>query len=375
MALLSPYSMCFAEECKERQAQNQVSEFEATKETFDKLPTQRIIDVRLAVAKYRRSAAGDICRRPPRTLAQLETAWQHLLSIFVRQSIFTEMSPRSLRNTVSFVDDRVRAIQTDLVMLQKASSSLQVELVRYQLVCCYLLSEVPRHYYEPKFARRALWTALTAYWNDNSRKYDDEMLCYTALCQVATCLIQLETGTVGGGWDDSAQSGFGTILLLARHCQPSKSYPKFHYALDIAGQAVLGYHRNILSILSKKANDEFFVICKCCMAPALNVIRLGALRQYNKAFGKLEHISGQEMTRLLFLPSAKSALEFCASVGLPVENESVVMKAAPISISSPLSSSRHEDTFVFGSPDCCGRVDDDGVLIPPESLLQSLIAS
>jgi hypothetical protein len=369
--------MCFAEECKERQAQNQVSEFEATVETFDHIPTKRIIHVRLAVAKYRRSAAGDVCRRPPRTLAQLKTTWQHLFQIFVRQSICTEMSPRSLRNTVSFVDDRIRALQTDLVVLQQASSSLQVELVRYQLVCCYLLSEVPRQHYEPKFARRALWTALTAYWNDNSRSYDDEILCYTALCQVATCLIQKDTGNGGGGggggWDDSSQTGFGTILLLARHCQPDKSYPKFQYALDIVSQAVLGFHRNILSLLQKE-NTAFFVVCKCCMAPALRVIRLGALSQYNKAFGKLEQISGQEMARLLFLPSAKSALEFGASVGLPIENESVVMKAAPISISNPLSSSRQEDTFVFGSPDC-GRVDDDGVLVPPESLLHSLIAS
>jgi hypothetical protein len=379
MALPSPYSMCSTEECKERQAQKQVSEWEATEETFDKLPTQRIMDRHLAVAKYRRSAAGDTRRRPPRTLLQLEKTWQHLLTIFVRQSIHSNMSPRSLRNTVSFVDDRVRAVQTDFVVLQEASSSLQAQLVRYQLICCHLLSEVPRQHYEPKFARRALWTALTAYWNDDSqhRIHDDEILCYTALCQVATCLIQQDNmhGIIGGWDDDSPQVGFGTILLLAHRCLPTKSYPKFEYALGIVTQAILGFHRNILSLLSK-GNDAFSILCRCCMAPALNVIRIGAIRHYNKAFGKRETISGLEMARLLFLPSAKSALEFGAAVGLPIEDDTIVMKAAPVSMSSPLYWSRQEDAFVFGkSLEDCGRVDEEGVLIPPESLLQSLIVS
>ena len=374
--------MCSTEECNERQAQNQVSEWEATEETFDKLPSKRIIDRHLAVAKYRRSAAGDMSRRPPRTLPQLEKTWQHLLTIFVRQSTHTNMSPRSLRNTVSFVDDRVRAIQTDFVLLQTSSSScLQAQLVRYQLLCCYLLSEAPRQHYEPKFARRALWTALTAYWNDDdddsshSRIHDDEMLCYTALCQVATYLIQQgKSQSIFGGWDDSLQAGFGTILLLARRCkQSTRSYPKFEYALEIATEAVLGFHRNVLSLLSK-GNDAFFILCRCCMAPALNVIRLGALRQYNTTFGKGEKISGLEMARLLFLPSAKSALELGAAVGLPIKDDTTIMKAAPVSISNPLSWSRQEDAFVFGtSLEDCGRLDEDGILIPPESLLRMLI--
>ena len=34
-------------------------------------------------------------------------------------------------------------------------------------------------------------------------------------------------------------------------------------------------------------------LCRMCMAPAFPVLRLGALRHYNKAFGKLEHICWQ----------------------------------------------------------------------------------
>jgi hypothetical protein len=281
------YSMCFEEECRERQAQNQVSEWEATQETFALLPNKRILHPHLAVAKYRRSAAGDVRRRPPRNLVQLETTWKHLLYIFTHQTIHDKMSPRSLRSTVSFVDDRVRAMQVDLVLSQQASASLQVELIKYQLLCCYLLSDMPRKDYEPKFARQALWTALTAYWNDVDREYDDEVLCYTALCQLAMSLMQQE------GWQDTGS--YGNILLLAQHCEIGCDYPKFQYALEIVSAAMLGFYRNVLSMLKMSGNENFHVTCRCCVAPALNAIRLGALEHYNKAFGKLEKISGQEV--------------------------------------------------------------------------------
>ena len=88
------------------------------------------------------------------------------------------------------------------------------------------------------------------------------------------------------------------------------------------------------------------------------------------------------MARLLFLPSAESALEFGKTVGLPIETDCIVMKAAPISVSDPkaLTWSRQEDAFVFGKlaideSNNDSRVDEDGVLIPSGSLLQSLIVS
>ena len=287
--------MCFEEECRERQAQNQVSEWEATKETFGSLPNKRILHPRLAVAKYRRSAAGDSRRRPPRSLEELQMTWKHLRRIFVHQTIHDTVAPRSLRSTVAFVDDRVRAVQVDFVLSQQASASLQIELLKYQLVCCYLLSEIPQNEYEPKFAQQALWTALTAYWNDHSREHDDDVLCFTALCQLATCLIEQEGSS--GGWQDTGSS-YGNILLLAtQHCDPNKHYPTFQYALEIVAASVLGMYRKALAMLdsSNKNDNHFHILCRCCMAPALNVIRLGALRQYNKAFGKLEKISGQEV--------------------------------------------------------------------------------
>lgn len=86
------------------------------------------------------------------------------------------------------------------------------------------------------------------------------------------------------------------------------------------------------------------------------------------------------MARLLYLPSGKAALDFCQAVGLPIEKDSVVMKAAPVVKPEPgvLAWSRQEDNLVFGSlkdemnREC--RVDEDGVRIPSPSLLKRLIS-
>jgi len=91
----------------------------------------------------------------------------------------------------------------------------------------------------------------------------------------------------------------------------------------------------------------------------------------------LSHVA--QMARVLFLSSAEAALKFGAAAGLPVEDEAIVMKAAPISVSKPetvLAWSRQEDALVFGrewTSDDGSRVDEEGVLIPPEAFLQSLI--
>ena len=53
-----PYQFCSREECEERQELGQVSIFEATVDTASSSQRQRRLDPALAVAKYRRSAAG-----------------------------------------------------------------------------------------------------------------------------------------------------------------------------------------------------------------------------------------------------------------------------------------------------------------------------
>lgn len=86
------------------------------------------------------------------------------------------------------------------------------------------------------------------------------------------------------------------------------------------------------------------------------------------------------MARLLYLQSSTAALDFARTGGLPIEDDAIIMKAAPVSTpdASELAWSRQEDSFVFGGNKQDwkdSRVDDEGVLIPPTSLLKSLIDS
>jgi hypothetical protein len=306
--LPAPFTMCFSAECKERQDEHQVSIFEATADTFTLLPTQRILDSQLAVAKYRRSTATR--KRPPRSLFQILATWNHLLQVvFVEQKTFENMPRQSLLTTSAFCDDRIRALQVDLVLSQENSAELQFQLIKYHFVNMYLLSEkmTSTKCWEPKFARRALWTALTAFWNNtHDANYKDEVLCLTALCQLATRVVQDEEycKNVVLAWQDAGSShtstSYGNILLLANHCVENGKYPKFLHALRIVSTCMLEMYQTTLQMICDDLpfEEEFNVICRICMAPALTMLRLGALRHYNKAFGKFEHVCGKEVSTI-----------------------------------------------------------------------------
>eukprot|EP00521_Asterionellopsis_glacialis_P009442 CAMPEP_0195287420 /NCGR_PEP_ID=MMETSP0707-20130614/4488_1 /TAXON_ID=33640 /ORGANISM="Asterionellopsis glacialis, Strain CCMP134" /LENGTH=479 /DNA_ID=CAMNT_0040347173 /DNA_START=17 /DNA_END=1456 /DNA_ORIENTATION=+ len=475
LSLQQPYTMCRENECQERQSQMQVSEFEATPETqHQKSPKYRILDPRLAVAKYRRSAAGeDFRKRKPRSLEAIGITVHHLLSLLEHQSVFTyndkdnsrnsrgehrkvisstpilKPSPqkKSLATTVAFVDDRIRACQVDIVVGQHTGTvcgEIQLQLVRYHILMLYLMSDLPRKVYEPKFAITALWTSFGAYWGrkDRQPKSDevhttlnddhdgDQIMCLSFLCQIASCLLRdeaaLATNFTAIGWNDSPPAGYSS--LLQDYSSKIKKGEKFQqqqhlskwtqFALDIASAAQSGFFHTILSLLSSEQSNikdaYFLILCRCCMAPALNVVRLGALRQYNKCLGgKQEKVPADEMARLLYLPDAGEAVSFCHSVGLPIVQDGddwdcpsfIVTKQAPISIAKNFeqqmqSTSRKEDPFVFGPTmyqdmkmTCLKkqqtkdnnhtdfdkdkylmtRIDEDGVLIPAPQTISNLI--
>eukprot|EP00985_Skeletonema_marinoi_P006406 scaffold2771_cov198-Skeletonema_marinoi.AAC.4 len=200
------------------------------------------------IKKYRRSAAGggtlsEISEGCIRTLEQLNGTVDYLIGdLFVWQmpppivgmsgeddpneiSIWEEEeevvhpveqqqhTPFSLSDTVAFIDDRLRAVQKDLVTLlgnldqdhhnvvvvdnnnnapPNSSSSItmkrlhrkqlqlkqtvrkmQAKMIRYNILTSYLLSNVPSSKYEVKFGARALRTSLTCYLNLSST-LDDE---------------------------------------------------------------------------------------------------------------------------------------------------------------------------------------------------------
>jgi len=132
-------------------------------------------------------------------------------------------------------------------------------------------------------------------------------------------------------------------------------------ALEVAAAADQGNLIHIFRLLDDTSptvsavyEHRWKVLARCCFVPAINVIRIGLVRRYNKSFGKLEKVPGEDLARLLCLPSAESAVRFCSDIGLPTEDGKATMKAAPISITDKgaikrmTNPGRAEDEFVFG---------------------------
>ena len=368
-----PYSMCSKEECEQREHDHELSEFECTSDTFWKSPPQRRICQQLAVTKYRRSAAGMTRQIAPRAVSSLDTTWRHVRHILCHQAVHVhqQQQPKSLLYTLAFIDDRIRAMQVDLVVSQQSAPQLQLQLARFHILELYLTCESK---VEVKFMKQALWTALTSYWTRKASSVvaDDEILCMTALCHVSDVLI---------GGEDAADGGFSSILQTYRqyassHHQP---YPQFQLALAIVAAAHAGQYRHILVLLTQYDDDDdpFYIRCRLCLSPALSLVRFQLLQQYNTSFMKRSKVSGDEMARLLFLPSSSSAVKFCVACGIPLEeNDYLVLKSAPM-VEPPkefFHTNRTEDPFVFGhSMEGGGRRDEDGILIPSAELMNMII--
>jgi len=247
-----PFSMCSELEALDRQQHLELSPFECNPSSIksgaamltlssenDTMGSKKAaarrhrptFNSQYVIKKYRRSAAGggtlsEASDKCPRKLDQLQTTVDYLLgSIFANQippgivnentsrdpneiSIWEEdgddtpkqtqqHTPFSLSETVSFIDDRLRAVQKDLVTLlgnieepnlisstacsgnsvsakrqqlkqQRTKSTvrdMQAKMVRYNILASYLLSDVPTSKYEVKFGARSLRTSLTCYLN------------------------------------------------------------------------------------------------------------------------------------------------------------------------------------------------------------------
>jgi hypothetical protein len=104
------YGMCSEQECHDRQANKEVSVFECVDPNAP-IHT-RTIDPCLAVAKYRRSAAGSVRSYPCRSMIQLEATVDHLLGLLVANSNAHATSDSTsaslnLLDAVRFVEDRL----------------------------------------------------------------------------------------------------------------------------------------------------------------------------------------------------------------------------------------------------------------------------
>jgi hypothetical protein len=447
------FFMCSEDECKERQSSGEVSIFEskwppptgASAGTTSSLAAavgkkkqkqaSRIIDPHFSMTKYRRSAAGmdQSKRTPPRSLEQLECCLDQLEYILCyqqqppsssktggKQQQQQQQQPsnfpkQTLTGTVSFVEDRIRAVQVDLTVSQQPSAALQYRIVRCHILILYLLWHVPT--YEKRFGSEALSAAWTNYWQERTnattlhQERDDQILCFMALHQLCAFYVS-----------EKVNDSLSFILDYYRrhveiHRQQLSLFPKFTWALKLVDLGLMGRPQTIMRRLAElrySTEDSFAILCHFCMAPAIDFLRLEALDQYNKSFMKGEKVASEEISRLLFFNNADEARQFAhetAGLRWHEDIDKIEFKVGPVNTRDKIHGQR-QDSFVFG-PSLCSwghaasptaqssaatawdtpeanpntevgntqpdrkyegeRVDAEGVLIPPPLLLYRIL--
>ena len=323
----------------------------------------------LVVKKYRRSAAGGGVHEQQnlRTLDQLNVTVNYLMDVFARQLPLDgkdrQLEPFSLCDTVNFIDDRLRAVQKDLVTLvgnledpscnteilnnpQRATLwKMQAKMTRYNIITLYLLSNVPAEKYQVKFGTVALRTCFTSYMNLSQSLLDeykhtkdslflreletqDEIMSYIALFHMSAVIRSEEsplppTSSASSLMEESG-SGWGalfsTFTKYTEKCHSSVyMYPRWKWTLDLAASVQSGNYQRYFRLLESgpttdkppsmtlannyldEASDKarFLILARCCCSSSLNLIRLSALRRYNHSFGKGEKVLAHNLANLL----------------------------------------------------------------------------
>jgi hypothetical protein len=297
----SPYLMCSHQECQDREKWGQVSVWEATAETrhFGSAKHRRM-DPSRAVKKYRRSAAGTShLDSTPRTLTQLGATINHLVHLLATMGKFNdddndngdESVSTSFVDLINFVEDRIRAVQVDLVLLLSPSAAtsihgadetaiikrqIQYRLIKVQILILYLLSDVSATTtttttqvvcYSHKFGHQALATALNNYWGgdnhdhdysgrqDQQQHYDDEVLSYMAMYELHKDLDQKDCT------NDDCCLASNILALYRKHVGKAKRsgsayYPLFQWTMHVIAICNLGHWHIALRMLYQKGRSQ-----------------------------------------------------------------------------------------------------------------------
>lgn len=383
--MMDPYIMCSRQEFLFRQKSGEISTFEATNETALLPPSKRYLDPAKAVKKYRRSAAGTSKEQqyPPRNLESLFITVDYLAGLLVGwQSTFEsiEIVSVSLLDLVNFVEDRMRAVQVDLVVTQIASKQLQYKIAKLHVLIIYLLSDSPK--YEHKHGKQALQTALSSYWNDDGSdahnhkhshtrlvEMDDEMLAFTAVLQLRDDLTRCLDRQLEG-----VTFGSGILPFYRKHVPLGKDIgflPLFQWTLRVIVACNLGEWGRVLRLLTEP-EGTFGVLARCCIASTVMRIRTQALQFYNVSFMKEERIAVEEVARLLSMTDCLADVaDTCLNLDLPVDTNSVIFKKNAIDMS--WKGKHRNDAFVFGS-EVEFTTDREGILIPSKATLSELLS-
>eukprot|EP00977_Amphora_coffeiformis_P011883 scaffold2914_cov178-Amphora_coffeaeformis.AAC.2 len=376
---MEPYTMCSRKEVNFRQKSAEISVFEATLETADRPPSDRQLDPTKAVKKYRRSAAGGISKDqqyPPRSLEALHRTIHYLTDLLIHWQTTLQPTPTSsFLDLVHFVEDRLRAVQVDLVVSQYASKEMQYNMVKFHILTVYVLSDTSK--YERRHGRQALHTALSSYWNQSTHevpKMDDEVLALSAMMQLDDDLSRLDAHP-----EDSSSHiyGAGILAVYRKHMTPKDTpqiqhLPRFQWALRVISCCNTGEWTNALRLLHQECCQEgtmFGVRVACLLTPSLVRIRAKALQAYNVSFMKNERLATIEVARLLSISDPVAAAKLCTQFHLPVGDDDIVsFKSAPIHMEWKKQTKR-DDAFVFGGQEINTATDSHGTRIPDEAFL------
>lgn len=367
-----PYQLCTKEECVERQELRQVSELEATVETCLLPQAERILDPKLAVTKYRRSAAGTSSTTSNSTLRNRDTliATIHHLSTVCATCQATVGHPRvtDVGVMINFVVDRLRACQSDGTRLMGTTNPMpawwhaqMIRIVIWIQFCSWTAAvattttsgsgssntktQSQTDSLLPRTLHTIRSTAYEAYWgstmDDESSSFDrrlaldDEMLCYEAVSKIATLSSLSSRGDHGAS--TSLDSSWNGMLLEfnRRRTVPtstngtgigpaSVSYPHWHTCIQLASHICRGEYFSLWRDNNSNNNNnrsvrELPILARCilCMSTTLSSSRYETVRQYNVSFAKGEYVS--DLDRLLGIPSNYWSLDYAQTFGLPTD--------------------------------------------------------
>lgn len=350
------YSMCCQEECQEREKAKEVSVFEATRETAQRKPHK--IDPRLAVQKYRRSAAGTTRSSRVRSRKQLRQAVNYLLELLATQKPLNSSELVDFLSTVSFFEDRIRAVQVDLVRSEQRCSEIQLRIIRAHILILYLTLDSKE--YARKFGLDALVTALSAYWQAPDENFDEVLS------------IEVLLGVVSHFENKNEPLLSRSVTIRYRRIPERKigAMPVFRSVMNLVSYIQLGHWRVALKAISG-FNGHWGLLVRCVLAPVLPKFRYLALCCYNSCFwGKVEGITGDQLARLMSydddnstMKCGPSALREAMDYGIKVEDDLIRFKTAPVQVYSKPSELR-QDSFCLKEDfqDC--RVDKNGIRVP-----------
>jgi hypothetical protein len=323
---VQPYEMCTIEECQLRIRTNEISIWERShppttttneeeQEEEDNSNNDHhdrhcnsnrhrpssarfYYDPCKVITKYRRSVAGGSpLLGPPRSFTALQTTVQYLIHhIYIPQPQHHQQQQQQQQQTylsqISFWEDRIRAVQVDLVRSNVTSKRIQQFIVKCYILLLYILSDC--HQYEHTFGHTALQTSLSGYWEDGCRvvgsssvqqrgtttcisdAMDDEILSYTICIQLhqqLQILMSTEENIVDGRphttttttavqlfWSQCTElyrqvttrttgSNTGTTTTTTTTTTLLQRLPFLQWTFRLAFQCMGGYWQSALSML------------------------------------------------------------------------------------------------------------------------------